>query len=132
MDVPRRSSPTVPAGRGRRSAVLPASLALNAALLAVIGLKLRLKGLRVAAQALAERAGLRAAASMDFATIAAERFPSRARGAVTFLGDSQVEHAPLLDMLDLPYRNRGSGTPGSPTSPPGWTRCSPNVRARSW
>jgi lysophospholipase L1-like esterase len=89
----------------RASRALVASMGANVVLLGVVALKVRLVGLRVIAQKLAGRP----AELPDFAGIARTRFLPGAEGLVTFLGDSQVEYAPLLEMLDLPYRNRGLG-----------------------
>lgn len=89
----------------RASRPLIASMSLNAALLALVALKVRVMGLRVIAQKLAGRAP----ELPDFAGIARARFLPGRQGLITFVGDSQVEYAPLLEMLDLPYRNRGLG-----------------------
>lgn len=79
------------------------SVVLNVVLLAVVALKVRVAGVK---QVL-ERLGLREPARRDFAALARARFPAVPTHATCFVGDSQVELAPLLDMLELPYRNRG-------------------------
>lgn len=89
----------------RASRPLIASMTLNAALLAVVALKVRVMGLQVIAHKLARRPP----ELPDFAGIAQARFLPGRQGLITFLGDSQVEYAPLLEMFDLPYRNRGLG-----------------------
>jgi lysophospholipase L1-like esterase len=86
-------------------AALIGSVALNALLLGLVAVKVRSIGLRAALR----RVRGRPPARPDFAELARDRFDGASRGAVIFLGDSQAERAPLLDLLRLPVRNRAIG-----------------------
>jgi len=83
-------------------ALLICSLVLNGLLLGLAAWSVRRVGLR----SLLGRLPGRFAARPDFAAQARARFVPPSSGAVVLLGDSQLEHAPLPDLLGLPVRNR--------------------------
>lgn len=83
--------------------VLIGSLVLNVLLLGGAAWALRRAGGRAV---LGRLLPARFAPRPDFAGQARARFVPPSSGAVILLGDSQLERAPLLDLLDLPVRNR--------------------------
>jgi len=81
---------------------LIASLALNLTALAYAMRKVR----RIGPRFVLDRLLRRPAARPDFAGMARSKFVRPSSGAVILLGDSQLEWAPVTDLLDLPVRNR--------------------------
>lgn len=81
---------------------LIASLALNAAALAYAARKV----LRMGPRFFLDRLLRRPVERPDFGAIARSKFVRPSDGAVILLGDSQLEWAPITDLLDLPVRNR--------------------------
>jgi lysophospholipase L1-like esterase len=81
---------------------LIASLALNLAALAYAVRKVR----RIGPRYVVDRLLRRPAARPDFGGLARSKFVRPSSGAVVLLGDSQLEWAPVTDLLDLSVRNR--------------------------